>query len=778
MDSTKKPTYQELENQIHKLEVLHKENSLRSDVFRNSILSNMSHPHIVIELIYDAAQNPFDFYIRDVNSAFEKVVSKTREELLGKRVKEVFLVINDDWMYLSHEVIKTGVPKNFEKYEAEFDKYFQFYVWKAQEDSVAIIFHDISEKKRVEEKLNKEKKEAQTNFFDALSEMVEIVELIYDEDGKPIDFYIRDINQTFADFFGKSKTQLINKKISSIFETIQESWLSNFANVLKTGLPITFDGHSAEHDEYYSITAWKFSKDRVGVSYQDITKHKKSEKHKEVLKLKLKEIIRTNKKTQQLANFGSWMFVPETQKINFSSEMYTIWGFDPVKGTPKYEDVIKQVHPDDLDIVTSTIDKAIDSITSFTIEFRIYTPEGELKIIKSTIESTFNTEDKVMILQGVDQDITAQKIFERDLVTHERLKAIGEMSSSIAHDFNNSLQAMVGNMEVIKLQKELSDSTQIGLQNIESIISDIAGRVVALQKFGNIAYADSSVELIDFNELIENSLKQTRPLWKDRKEKEGWSITIQSDFKEIPKIRCNRGELKTAVYNLIKNSIEAMPEGGKLSIRTGVKKAGIFATFSDSGIGMTEENKEKVFEPFFSTKGFELGRGLGMSGAYRIINRHQGDIRVLSSEVGKGTTFEIVFPFVKQEVAQPMVIDQSKSNDSLNVLWVDDDMIITKLVDTLVKSIGHKITVANSGKMGLTHLENNPCDIVFTDLGMPEMNGWELIDAIRKKFGDAIKIIVVTGWEVEESVKKEKGIDIVLQKPFSLEMLKKAFSNI
>ena len=287
MDSSKKPTYQELENQIHKLEVLHKENSLRSDVFRNSILSNMSHPHIVLELIYDAAQNPFDFYIRDVNSAFEKVVSKTREELLGKRVKEVFIVKDHDWMHLSHEVIKTGVPKNFEKYEAEFDKYFQFYVWKAQEDSVAIICHDISEKKRVEEKFNKEKKEAQTNFFDALSEMVEIVELIYDEDGKPIDFYIRDINQTFADFFGKSKTQLINKKISSIFETIQESWLSNFANVLKTGLPITFDGHSAEHDEYYSITAWKFSKDRVGVSYQDIT-----EKHKEVLKLKLKEIKR------------------------------------------------------------------------------------------------------------------------------------------------------------------------------------------------------------------------------------------------------------------------------------------------------------------------------------------------------------------------------------------------------------------------------------------------------------------------------------------------------
>lgn len=775
MDSTKKPTYQELENQIHKLEVLHKENFLKSDVLESSILTSMSHLHLVLELIYDDAENPFDFYIRDVNFAFEKLVSKTRKELIGKRVKEVFIVINDDWMHLSHEIIKTGIPKNFEKYEVEFDKYFQFYVWKAQEGSVAVICHDISEKKLVEEKLKKESENVYAHFFDEMNEMVQVVELIYDKAGKPIDFYIRYINQSLADFFGKPKTQLFNKKISSVVKTVQELCLTSLDTVFKTGLPMTFEEYSVEHDEYFSVIAWKIGKDRVGIFCRDITEQKKSKKIKK--DLKLKGIEKEFKKVQELANLGSWMFNAKTQKIDFSSEMYTIWGLDPAKGAPQYEDIMKQIHPADMDLVTTTMNNATDSITSFTIEFRIYTPEAELKIIKSTIQSILNPIDKVMIFQGVNQDITAQKIFERELVKHERLKAVGEMSSSIAHDFNNSLQAMIGNMEVIKLQKDLSESTHIGLQNIESIISDIAARVVALQKFGNITYVDSSVELIDFNELIEDSLKQTRPLWKDRKEKEGWSVTIQSDFKEIPRIRCNRGELKTAVYNLIKNSIEAMPEGGTLRIKTGVKETGVFATFSDSGIGMTEVNKEKVFEPFFSTKGFELGRGLGMSGAYRIIKSHQGNIKVLFSEVGKGTTFEIVFPFTKQEVVQSEIIDQSKSSDSLNVLWVDDDLIITKLVDKLVKSIGHKITVVNSGKMGLMHLENNPCDIIFTDIGMPEMNGWELIDAIRKKFGDTIKIIVVTGWEVEESVKKEKGIDIVLQKPFSLEVLQKAFSK-
>ena len=778
MDSNKKPTYQQLENKIHQLEKLHKENSSESVAIGNSILMNMSETYLVLELIYDAAENPIDFYIQDVNPSFEKLASITREGLVGNRLKEIFTSVEDDWLQLSYEIIKTGVPKTLEKYVIEFDKYFQFFVWKAKEGTVAIISHDITERKLAEKKMNIESEGSYAQLFDAMNEMVEIVELIYDKDGKPIDFYIRDINQSLADFFGRPKAQLVDKKISSIVKTLEESWLNSFAAVDKSGIPKNFENYTVEYDKYYSITSWKASKDRVGISYQDITERKKNEKHKENLKLRFKEIEKEFNKAQQLANFGSWMFNSKTQKVDFSLGMYTIWSFDPAKGIPEYEEIIKRIHSDDLDLYTTTVNNAIASIASFTIEFRIYTPKGELKFIKAIIESTFHPVDQVMILQGINQDVTTQKNFEKELVKHERLKAIGEMSSSIAHDFNNSLQSMVGNIEVIKLQKELSDSTQMGLKNIESIISDIAARVVALQKFGNIAYMNSSVQLIDFNELIENSLKQTRPLWKDSKEREGWSIKIQTDFKEIPKISCNRGELKTAVYNLIKNSIEAMPEGGTINIKTGIKKAGVFAAFTDSGIGMTEDAKEKVFEPFFSTKGFELGRGLGMSGAYRIINSHQGDIKVLSSEVGKGTTFEIVFPIIEQEEKQPVLIDQKRNNDFFNVLWVDDDLIITKLADALVKSIGHKSTVVNSGKKALAHLENNPCDVVFTDIGMPEMNGWELIDVIRSKFGDTIKIIVVTGWEVEEHVKKEKEIAIVLQKPFSLEALKKAFLSV
>ena len=218
-----------------------------------------------------------------------------------------------------------------------------------------------------------------------------------------------------------------------------------------------------------------------------------------------------------------------------------------------------------------------------------------------------------------------------------------------------------------------------------------------------------------------------------------------------------------------------MPEGGDLIIKTGQKSGGVYATFTDTGMGMDEETKLKVFDPFYSTKGFELGRGLGMSGVYSIVKKYSGDIVVTSSELNKGTTIEIIFPISHEDESKVLSKNEPTGKESLSVLWVDDDFIISKSSRLLVESIGHKCNTLGNGKSALEYLNSNPCDIVFTDIGMPEMNGWQLAEAIRKKFGDKIKIVAVTGWDIEEKVKEEHSIDFVLQKPFDLEELKKIF---
>jgi len=385
---------------------------------------------------------------------------------------------------------------------------------------------------------------------------------------------------------------------------------------------------------------------------------------------------------------------------------------------------------------------------------------------------------EIVSLLGTTQDITSKKQFEEAHIKHQRLKAIGEMSASISHDFNNSLQQMMGNLEIVKNQPNLSTTVRDRLNNIGSIIDNVAERVNGLQQFGDTKHDNKNTKLIDFNKLIEESLNESRPLWKDSVEKDDLRINVTTNFEEIPKIRCNNGEVKSAIYNLIKNSIEAMPKGGNLIIQTGLKDKGIYATFSDTGIGMDEETKLKVFNPFFSTKGFKLGRGLGMSGVYSTVKKYHGDIVVKSTEIAKGTTFEIVFPISEQEEIIEIHKNESNNKEEFNVLWVDDDPMITESVFELLEFTNHKFNTVNRGKDALEYLNKNTCDIVFTDIGMPEMNGWELAKAIRDKFGNNKKIVIVSGWAVEETTKKEHGIDFVLQKPFTLKDLENIFLNV
>ena len=385
----------------------------------------------------------------------------------------------------------------------------------------------------------------------------------------------------------------------------------------------------------------------LNVVSQDITQQKKIEEDKLKVKFRLEKTIKSLNTSQKLAHVGSYLLNTATQKIEWSEETFHIWGFDAKNGSPEYDELINRVHIDDKEIFNRTIQKAIQTGKPYEFEHRICLPNGEQKTLRDVGQPAMKNDKEVINLVGTTQDITSQKLFEEAKIKHQRLKIIGEMSASIAHDFNNALQQMMGNLEVVKIQNEFSDNSLDRLNNIRSIIDDISIRVSSLQKFGDTEHTndnENNENNIDINALIENSLKESRLLWKDNMEKEGLKITLTTDFEEIPKISCNNGELKSVLDNVIENSMEAMPKGGNLMIKTGTKPEGVFAVFTDTGIGMDKETQLKVFQPFFSTKGFKLGRGLGMSGAYSIIKKHGGDIAVKYSRINKGTTIEIIFP--------------------------------------------------------------------------------------------------------------------------------------
>lgn len=584
----------------------------------------------------------------------------------------------------------------------------------------------------------------------------------------------------------KTEKSVWSDEMYRIYGVDKEDFIPDSENVLKTileedrhkmeyAISKVINGEKVDSFEFkivrpnkqirnLNIIALQIKEDIIYGITQDITDIKKIEKQ-------LNE-------AQKLAQVGSWLFDLSTQKIEWSEETFRLWGFDSKEGAPDYDTLLSKIHKDDHELFNDSVDKAIKLGIPYDIEHRIIFSDGEEKVIRAICKPVFGGNNEVISLAGTSQDITSHKQFELEQVKYQRLKAIGEMSSSVAHDFNNSLQQMVGNLEIIKLQKDLSNNTIERLKNIEAIIGDVADRVSALQKFGDAEHNNLDATLLDFNILIEDVLKQSRPLWKDTLEKKGVKINVITNLKDIPEISCNSGELKSVIYNLVKNSVEAMPKGGDLVIKTDSNTEYVTVTFTDTGKGMDNKTKLKIFEPFFTTKGYKLGRGLGMSGAYNTIKKYKGNILVKKSELDKGTTIEISFPISKVLKIDEKIKEATENKKSLRILWVDDDILITEVAQILVEEIGHECTIANSGKEALEFLNNNTYDIVFTDIGMPEMNGWELADIIKNKFEDNLKIIAVTGWDINQKNKDKNSFDFVMQKPFDLENLKKIFKEI
>ena len=795
MELNKKPTYQDLEKQINELkskkQPKHNKALIESDKAHRDVLEAS------IDLISVTDRNGKILF---VNHASNILYGLSAKKCLGKSIFD--FTHPEDKEYTRTKFVEWENSKNnhfhFENRQINISGKIFETEWHVNVErkgtkiiKITSIIRDITKQNITHRELINSIKESKQffNFFKLSPDIM----VIAGQDG-----VFQSVNPATTKLLGYSEEVLTSKPfLDFIHPDDKEITLKEFEKQTKQGAhSINFENRYLCKNNEYIILSWSaFFNKEDGVTYataRNITREKmteleliKSKEHAEQSEekkisaiLKLENNEKRLNQTERLAQVGSWFIDIASQRVEWSDQAFKMWGFDSKKGTPDYDSLVKLIHGDDLELFISSYEKAVNLCIPYDIEFRIYLSNEEQKTIRAICEPMLGEDGKVASITGSNQDITSQKAFEKAQIKHQRIKAIGEMSSSIAHDFNNSLQQMVGNLEVIKLQNDYPENTNKRLNNIGSIISDAADRVSALQKFGDTKYDDIDTELIDFNTLINESLMQSRPLWKDGMEKNGLKINVITDLKDIPKIIGNTGELKSAIYNLIKNSVEAMPEGGDIIIKTGTKGKEVFVTFTDTGIGMNEETKTKVFEPFFSTKGFKLGRGLGMSGVFNLIKKHNGSIVVKSSAVSKGSTFKIVFPIGQHEDNNIINKNKLKTKAEFNILWVDDDASITEDVSELLELMGHKCTIANNGKDALEHLSKNTCDIVFTDIGMSGMNGWELIAAIRNDFGNQIKIITVSGWNIDEKTKEEHTIDFVLQKPFTIERLEEIFLEV
>jgi signal transduction histidine kinase/ActR/RegA family two-component response regulator len=353
------------------------------------------------------------------------------------------------------------------------------------------------------------------------------------------------------------------------------------------------------------------------------------------------------------------------------------------------------------------------------------------------------------------------------LVQSEKLKALGQMASGVAHDFNNTLAGIIGNTQLLLAQVD-QHRLRERLEAIEMAARDGAITVRRIQEFSRVRKTREFTS-VDVNGLVLDVIKITSPMWKDQLQKQGRTVELTTKFNVLQTVAGNAAELREVLTNIILNALDAMPNGGKITISTWADDRYGYIAIADTGQGMSVDVQQRIFDPFFSSKG-PGNSGLGLSVAYGIIRRHDGKITVASAE-GEGTSFTIQLPVCGglAECRDEVVEQETPDLAAAEILLIDDDKTVRDVLSAILTEAGHQVVSVDSGAKGVETFDSGELDIVLTDLGMPGMSGWEVAAAIKRR-DPAIPVVMVTGWgkQLDEEDIRKNGVDFLLFKPFEL----------
>jgi signal transduction histidine kinase/putative methionine-R-sulfoxide reductase with GAF domain len=356
------------------------------------------------------------------------------------------------------------------------------------------------------------------------------------------------------------------------------------------------------------------------------------------------------------------------------------------------------------------------------------------------------------------------------LLRAEKLRALGEMASGVAHDFNNLLAAICGRTQLL-LGRVTDPTQQRWLTAIKRAADDGAHTVRRLQEFTRIR-RDQPFVAVDLNEVIRGALEVTETRWRNDTQSRGIVIDVETALAPEPAmIFGDAAELREVLTNLILNAVDAMAEGGRLTLSSLVDDTEVEARIDDTGQGMTEEVRQKLFDPFFTTKG-PKGTGLGLSITYGIVSRHGGRI-VVESVLGQGTTFRLRFPKRAGEAAEVAAPEAELTPlRALRCLVVDDEEEVASVLADLLEAKGHGAVVVTKSTEALGQVTAQRFDIVFSDLAMPDLSGWQLARAVKEAV-PGLPVVLITGFGVELSPEqcRVNHVDAVVTKPVDFAQL-------
>ncbi len=418
---------------------------------------------------------------------------------------------------------------------------------------------------------------------------------------------------------------------------------------------------------------------------------------------------------------------------------------------------------------------------------------GDCEFLKQLCEHVALAAHQAQLHSTLQQAYNDLRQSQQTAMQQERLRALGQMASGIAHDINNALSPVALYTEAL-LEREsgLSENGRAHLTTILRAIEDVSETVSRMREFYRPRESQGADTNIDLNRLIEQVIGLTRARWSDQPQLRGIVIEIKTELAAgLPAISGAEGEIRVALTNLIFNAIDAMPEGGTLTLRTRflpaddahAERPRVCVEVSDTGVGMSDITRQRCFEPFFTTKG-ERGTGLGLAMVYGMAQRHGGELEI-ETALGKGTTMRLILPAITSTTGATVRAPEPQiPQRPLRILVVDDDPIVAQSLRDSLHGDGHLVTTADGGRAGIdafmtAEKRGEPFTAVITDLGMPHCDGRKVAAAIRAASPNT-PIILLTGWG--QRLASEQGVppevNRLLSKPPKLRELRSTLAEL
>ena len=681
--------------------------------------------------------------------------------------------------------------------------------------------------------LRRESADQYRKLFQTMTEGFCSIEMVFDDSGRAIDFVYLEANRELEAMYGVR--DLVGRRQSEALPAFEARWLQSLGRVATTGEPVDTEHEVPALGHHYHVRAYRVGgadSRRVAVLLNDITERRRAEQRRqaqlESLSL-LHRITRAIGERQDLPSIFQVVLgsIEEQLPVDFSciclleaehnrllvrsigagslarAEQMDLRQeqhipIDPnglsrcVRGQLVYEPDVREVK---FAFPQRLAAAGLEALVAapLQVESRVFGvliaarraggfSSADCEFLRQLSEHVALAAHHAQLYASVQQAYHELHQTQQAAMQQDRLRALGQMASGIAHDINNAISPVSLYTESLLERETFSEPVRDQLQVIQRAIQDVAATVARMREFYREREPQLILTPVQLNELVPQVVELTRARWSTMPQQNGITIEQRTELQRpLPTIMGAENEIREALTNLIFNAVDAMPRGGVLTLRTTLAAPGQVAVeVCDTGIGMDENARRRCMEPFFTTKG-ERGTGLGLAMVYGMAQRHSADIQI-DSTPGQGTCVRLMFTETTavraDEMLAPVVVPRG-----LRVLVIDDDPVLLRTLREILEREGHAVVAVSGGQKGVDALtealtNGQHFSAVITDLGMPQMDGRQLAHAVKRMCPD-LPVIMLTGWgeRMVEEGDVPADVDLVLSKPPTLRALREALAR-